>query len=57
MPYLVPGWELRRMGMSTIVLPSKMVTIDCQSFIPAAIKPDDIIYVGIQADMANHRAT
>src|SRR5262245_58799306 len=40
MPYLVPGCELSRMGIRTIVLPRRIVTIACDQFMPDAIKPD-----------------
>src|SRR5207245_3625750 len=39
-PYFVPGCELSRMGTSTIVLPSRIVTSACDQLIPAAINPD-----------------
>src|SRR5213594_3442051 len=39
-PYLVPGCELSRIGISTIVLPSRIVTSACDQFIPDAISPD-----------------
>src|SRR5436190_2645007 len=40
MPYFVPGCELSRMGTSTIVLPSRIVTSACDQFIPADISPE-----------------
>jgi hypothetical protein len=40
MPYLVPGWELARMGMRTMVLPSRIVRRACHQFIPALMRPD-----------------
>ena len=39
-PYFVPGCELSRIGTSTIVLPSRIVTSACDQFIPEAIRPD-----------------
>src|SRR5688572_3435690 len=41
MPYLVPGWELSRMGMRTMELPRRMVMRACHQFIPAPISPED----------------
>src|SRR5438874_4710108 len=46
MPYLVPGWEFRRIGTSTMVLPSSTVTSACHQFMPDAINPDASMYVG-----------
>src|SRR5712671_7970942 len=40
-PYFVPGCELSRIGMRTIVLPSSMVMSACHQFMPALINPDD----------------
>ncbi len=40
MPYFVPGCELSRIGMRTIVLPSRIVTSACDQFMPDAISPD-----------------
>ncbi|OPZ81802.1 MAG: hypothetical protein BWY75_03473 [bacterium ADurb.Bin425] len=54
---MVPGWELSKMGKRTMTLPSKIVKMACQAFMPEAIRPEDIIYVGMQADMENQRAT
>src|SRR5260370_613901 len=34
-PYFVPGCELSRIGMRTIVLPSRMVKSACDQFMPA----------------------
>jgi hypothetical protein len=48
MPYFVPGWELSRMGMRTIVLPRRMVMRACHQFMPAPISPDESMYVGMQ---------
>ena len=39
-PYFVPGCELRRIGMRTIVLPSRIVASACDQFMPADINPD-----------------
>src|SRR6266496_6772164 len=39
-PYFVPGCEFRRIGASTIVLPSRIVTSAWDQFMPDAIKPD-----------------
>ena len=48
MPYFVPGCELRRMGTRTMVLPRRMVISACHQFMPAPIRPDDSMYVGMQ---------
>jgi hypothetical protein len=41
MPYFVPGWELSRIGIKTIVFPSSMVINACHQFIPELINPDE----------------
>ena len=56
MPYFVPGCEFSRIGTSTIVLPSRIVTSACFQFIPAAISPDASMYVGMQCAMLIQRA-
>ena len=43
MPYFVPGWELSRMGTSTIVLPSRMVKSACPQLMPAVMRPEAIM--------------
>src|SRR6058998_1637212 len=48
MPYFVPGWELRRMGTRTMLLPRRMVISACHQFMPAPISPDESMYVGMQ---------
>src|SRR5215471_8888755 len=48
MPYFVPGCELSRIGIRTIVLPSPTVTSACHQFMPLAISPDASEYVGMQ---------
>src|SRR5213593_1243785 len=40
MPYFVPGCELSRIGTSTIVLPSRIVTSACAQLIPEAMRLD-----------------
>ena len=40
MPYFVPGCELSRIGISTMVLPSSTVTSACHQFMPSAISPE-----------------
>src|SRR5918997_2608527 len=40
MPYLVPAWPLRSIGIRTIMLPKEMVSSACHQFIPAAINPE-----------------
>src|SRR5258706_2442253 len=47
-PYFVPGCELRRIGASTIVLPRRIVKRACPQLIPAFIRPDASMYVGMQ---------
>src|SRR5438874_9735807 len=39
-PYFVPGCELSRIGMRTMVLPRRIVTSACDQFIPDASSPD-----------------
>ena len=39
-PYFVPACALRIIGSSTIVLPSRMVSIACHHVIPCCINPD-----------------
>src|ERR1051325_765040 len=48
MPYFVPGCELRRMGMRTMVLPRRMVMSACHQFMPLPMSADDSMYVGMQ---------
>ena len=52
----VPGCELSRIGMRTIVLPSATVKSACDQLIPAAMSPADNMYVGIQCAMLIHSA-
>src|SRR5262245_39931599 len=40
MPYFVPGCELSRIGIRTIVLPSRIVTSACDQFMPDAMSPE-----------------
>src|SRR5262245_41250319 len=56
MPYFVPGCELSRIGIKTIVLPSRIVISACHQFIPALINPDESMYVGMQCAMLIQRA-
>ena len=56
MPYLVRGCELRRMGTSTMLLPSRMVKTACPQLMPDAISPDASMYVGMQCAMLIHSA-
>ena len=56
MPYLVPGCAFRRIGISTIRLPSPMVSSACHQFMPTAIRPPANKYVGMQCAMAIHNA-
>ena len=39
-PYFVPACALRIIGMSTMVLPSRMVSIACHHVMPCCISPD-----------------
>ena len=39
-PYLVPACAFSTIGTSTIVLPSRMVTIACHQFIPCCMRPE-----------------
>ena len=41
MPYFVPGCELSRIGIRTMVLPSATVKSACAQLMPAAISPAD----------------
>ena len=45
MPYFVPACALRIIGMSTITLPRRIVTIACHHVIPCVISPDASVYV------------
>ena len=38
-PYAVPGCALSVMGMSTMALPRKTVSVACHQFIPSLINP------------------
>src|SRR2546428_10553707 len=46
-PYFVPACALRIIGMRTITLPSRIVTIACHQVIPCDIRPDANVYVVI----------
>src|SRR5216117_4324333 len=41
MPYFVPGCEFSRIGIRTIVLPSRIVISACHQFIPELINPEE----------------
>jgi hypothetical protein len=56
MPYFVPGCEFSRIGASTIVLPSRIVTSACHQFMPVVMRPDASMYVGMQCAMLIHSA-
>src|SRR5499427_3546335 len=56
MPYFVPGCEFSRIGISTIVLPRRIVTSACDQFMPDASRPEASIYVGMQCAMLTHSA-
>ena len=40
MPYRVPAWAFRIIGMRTMTLPSRMVSIACHQVIPCDISPE-----------------
>ncbi len=40
MPYRVPACAFKIIGISTIVLPRKIVRMACHQFIPSAINDD-----------------
>src|ERR1017187_8794056 len=46
-PYLVPACALSIIGISTITLPSRMVSSACHQFIPWIIRPLASVYVVI----------
>ena len=56
MPYFVPACALSTIGMSTIVLPSRIVTIACHQSCPASISPDASVYVVMTTLMPIHSA-
>ena len=56
MPYFVPAWALRIIGIRTIVLPRKIVSTACHQFIPSTIKDEASMYVGMQADIETQSA-
>src|SRR5713101_1100627 len=56
MPYFVPGCEFNRIGIRTMVLPSRIVTSACDQFMPDAMSPDASMYVGMQCAMLTHNA-
>ena len=56
MPYFVPGWALRSMGIRTMRLPRVMVKSACFQFIPRAMSPPASMYVGMQWAIPIHRA-
>jgi hypothetical protein len=55
-PYFVPGCEFRRIGINTMVFPSKMVKSASVQLIPAVMRPDAIMYVGMQCAIEIQRA-
>src|SRR5689334_21460146 len=56
MPYLVPACELSRIGASTIRLSSRIVSSACHHDMPLPIRPDAIVYVGMQCAIEIHSA-
>src|SRR3954451_6240614 len=55
-PYLVPGCEFNRIGISTMKLPSDTVSSPCHHVIPAAIRPEASVYVVMTIDSPTHSA-
>src|SRR4051794_27806838 len=55
-PYRVPACALSTIGISTITLPSRMVSIACHQFMPCDISPDASVYVVITTLMPIHSA-
>src|SRR3954470_23193823 len=55
-PYLVPGCEFNRIGISTMKFPSDTVSRPCHHVIPAAIRPDASVYVVMTIDSPTHSA-
>src|SRR5439155_4877934 len=45
MPYRVPACAFSTIGMRTIVLPKRMVTIACHQNMPCDIRPEASVYV------------
>src|SRR5215468_9372053 len=55
-PYCVPAWAFRTMGIKTIKLPRKTVRMASHQFMPPPIREDASMYVGIHADIEIHKA-
>gem|GEM_PF-4454660 len=56
MPYLVPAWPLSRIGMSTMMLATTMVSTDCFQSIPMATRPEASVQEGMLWAMPTHSA-
>ncbi len=56
MPYRVPAWAFKIIGIKTMILPSVIVSTASHQFIPSAIRDDASMYVGMQAHMLIQRA-
>src|SRR5438093_806958 len=56
MPYFVPAWALRIIGISTMQLPSAIVPIACHTLMPCEIRLDASVYVVMHTAMPTHRA-
>src|SRR6185295_14593360 len=55
-PYFVPAWALSIMGISTMVLPRRIVIIACHQFMPASTNPPASVYVVMTTLMPIQRA-
>src|SRR5512143_692219 len=55
-PYFVPGCELRRIGIRTIVLPRRIVKSAWPQLIPEFMRPEASMYVGMQCAIEIQRA-
>src|ERR1700761_1914033 len=56
MPYCVPAWAFKTMGMSTIKLARKMVSTASHQFMPPLMSEEASMYVVMHADMEIQRA-
>src|SRR5262249_44401130 len=55
-PYLVPACAFKIIGIKTIVLPSRIVSMACHQFIPCSMNPPARVYVVITTDIPIQRA-
>ena len=56
MPYFVPAWAFKIIGIRTITFPRNTVMTAWYQFIPSDIRDEESIYVGMHADMEIHNA-